>query len=168
MPATVSSSEKPAPASTISRQMFTLFEIRTGVPQARDSATAIPKFSLVRRQNEHFRCSEGAPFQISFKHARESNSTCFRIFPDEILAHHSLEFFEMPRIGGASENELKVVARRLLLSCRGKRLDQEVTALLVVKASKEQEGSFSPKCRKRLAEKRSRAVMRSTWGGAVP
>src|ERR1700730_9183033 len=44
-PARSSSSAKPAPSFTISRQMFTLFEIKTGVAQARASTTAMPKFS---------------------------------------------------------------------------------------------------------------------------
>src|SRR5438105_10223056 len=44
-PARSSSSAKPAPSFTISRQMFTLFEMRTGVAQASASTTAMPKFS---------------------------------------------------------------------------------------------------------------------------
>src|ERR1700680_2144560 len=40
-----SSSAKPAPSFTISRQVLILFEIKTGVAQASASTTAIPKFS---------------------------------------------------------------------------------------------------------------------------
>src|SRR5260370_15773071 len=44
-PVRSSSSAKPAPSFTISRQMLTLFEIKTGVAQASASTTAMPKFS---------------------------------------------------------------------------------------------------------------------------
>ena len=45
VPVRSSFSTYPASSAAISRQMFTLFEIRTGVPQASASTTAIPKFS---------------------------------------------------------------------------------------------------------------------------
>src|SRR5207253_2330613 len=45
VPARSSSSAKPEPSFTISRQMLTLFEIKTGVAQASASTTAMPKFS---------------------------------------------------------------------------------------------------------------------------
>src|SRR3984893_5075102 len=45
VPERSSSSAKPASFIVISRQMFTLFEIRTGVEQASASTTAMPKFS---------------------------------------------------------------------------------------------------------------------------
>src|SRR5947209_2712007 len=44
-PARSSSSAKPEPSFTISRQMLTVFEIKTGVAQASASTTAMPKFS---------------------------------------------------------------------------------------------------------------------------
>src|SRR5437660_10312295 len=44
-PVRSSSSAKPEPSFTISRQMLTLFEIKTGVAQASASTTAMPKFS---------------------------------------------------------------------------------------------------------------------------
>src|SRR5438874_1946631 len=45
IPSRLSWSANPAPSFTISRQMLTLLEIKTGVAQASASATAIPKFS---------------------------------------------------------------------------------------------------------------------------
>src|ERR1700682_2051779 len=45
VPARSSSSANPASLIVISRQMFTLFEIKTGVEQASASTTAMPKFS---------------------------------------------------------------------------------------------------------------------------
>src|SRR5205807_1543341 len=45
VPARSSFSSCPALSAAISRQMFTLFEMSTGVPQASASTTAIPKFS---------------------------------------------------------------------------------------------------------------------------
>ncbi len=45
VPARVSGATKPALADSISRQMLTSREMRTGTPQASDSATAMPKFS---------------------------------------------------------------------------------------------------------------------------
>src|ERR1041384_6662692 len=45
VPARSSASTSPAPARSISRQMFTLVEMSTGTPHASPSTTAMPKFS---------------------------------------------------------------------------------------------------------------------------
>ena len=73
MPSIVSGSTRPASALRTSRQIFTLSEIMTGVPQARASSNADTEVLLVRRKDVSVRSAHGGPFSFAVEGAGEND-----------------------------------------------------------------------------------------------